>query len=464
MNRTVVLLLAAFVLSATPALAAAPFLDYPPLLYKIPPVSETMLPSGNTALHLVDREVPLISFRMLLKAGSVLDPYDKKGLTELLFRTIRTSATSGMTYDKINNFIEGNGITLEFGVSDDAVTAYISCGREHIFKTLDILFSMLSSSMLDEEAFLKRQKEEGERIRRQNENIKECAFREFNKITYGETHPRGAAPAPDSVRGMTREDILKAYPVKASLEGALIGLSGDLDTQPLLAYLNDKIAAARGDMAEKPAVKQDLPPLSKNPRRLFHFRKEAAQAGLIMGHAGVNLHSSDSYSITVFNALFGTSSMSSLLSKKIRIELGLSYKASGAIGAGLDTGIFYMYCECDTDKLPEAAAAAVSVLLGMRDFDDSAALALAKDSIINDYIFNFDSSAAVVSRLMRVRFFGYPETYLDNYIENIARVSEEDIRRAAREYIDPRSLRTLVVGPAGISKDIWNSLDNILPR
>ena len=183
-----------------------------------------------------------------------------------------------------------------------------------------------------------------------------------------------------------------------------------------------------------------------------------------MGHKGVNLHSSDSYAVTVFNAILGTSSMSSLLSKKIRIQLGLSYKASGAIGTGLDTGIFHVYCECDTARLPEAAAAAMEVILGMREFDDTAALALAKESIINEFIFNFDSSAAVVSRLMRIRFFGYPPAYLDDYIENIARVRAEDIRRAAMNYIKPGGIKALVVGPADIGAGVWDSMGKVLPK
>lgn len=73
-------------------------------------------------------------------------------------------------------------------------------------------------------------------------------------------------------------------------------------------------------------------------------------------------------------------------------------------------------------------------------------LSLAKDSIINSFIFGFAKPDAVVNQQVRLEFFGYPSGYLDNYRNNIAKVTKEDVLLAAQKYLKPESLTIMVVG------------------
>jgi zinc protease len=73
-------------------------------------------------------------------------------------------------------------------------------------------------------------------------------------------------------------------------------------------------------------------------------------------------------------------------------------------------------------------------------------LNLAKNSIINSFIFGFARSDAVVNQRARLEFYGYPAGYLENYRDNIARVTGADVLRVAKKYLHPDSMKLVVVG------------------
>ena len=75
-------------------------------------------------------------------------------------------------------------------------------------------------------------------------------------------------------------------------------------------------------------------------------------------------------------------------------------------------------------------------------------LKLAKDSIINSFIFGFTSTATVVNQKARLEYYRYPAGYLENYRDRIAAVSSEDVLRVAKKYLHPEALKLVVVGDA----------------
>jgi zinc protease len=70
----------------------------------------------------------------------------------------------------------------------------------------------------------------------------------------------------------------------------------------------------------------------------------------------------------------------------------------------------------------------------------------AKDSILNSFIFEFDSKEKVLSERMRYEFYGYPPDFLEQYRANIEKVTPADVDRVARKYIHPDKMAVLVVG------------------
>jgi predicted Zn-dependent peptidase len=73
-------------------------------------------------------------------------------------------------------------------------------------------------------------------------------------------------------------------------------------------------------------------------------------------------------------------------------------------------------------------------------------ITLAKDSIINSFIFGFTSSASVANQRAMLEYYGYREGYLENYRDNISKVTKNDVLRVARKYLRPEAMILVVVG------------------
>ena len=71
----------------------------------------------------------------------------------------------------------------------------------------------------------------------------------------------------------------------------------------------------------------------------------------------------------------------------------------------------------------------------------------AKDSILNSFVFNFDSPDKVLRERMAYEFYGYPPDF-GTYRAGIEKVAAADVARVAAKYLHKDQLAILVVGNA----------------
>src|SRR5438034_4141759 len=70
----------------------------------------------------------------------------------------------------------------------------------------------------------------------------------------------------------------------------------------------------------------------------------------------------------------------------------------------------------------------------------------AKDSILNSFVFNFDSPEKVLRERMPYEFYEYPADFLEKYRVGIEKVQTADVTRAGAKYLHKEKLAVLVVG------------------
>ena len=77
---------------------------------------------------------------------------------------------------------------------------------------------------------------------------------------------------------------------------------------------------------------------------------------------------------------------------------------------------------------------------------DNTEIARAKDSILNTFVFNFDTPDKVLRERMAYEFYGYPADFLERYRRGIEKVTAEDVARIIPKYLHKDQLAVLVVG------------------
>ncbi len=162
---------------------------------------------------------------------------------------------------------------------------------------------------------------------------------------------------------------------------------------------------------------------------------------------GITRKNPDYFALSVFNEAFG-GGFSSRLFNDIRTTKGLAYGVGGGVGSAWDhPGMLRLMVSTKSKTTIESIQALDEEIadLAKRPIDDEE-IKRAKDSILNSFVFRFDSPEKVLQEKMAYEFYGYPLDFLENYQKEIEKVTPEDVARVAAKYLHRDQLAVLVVG------------------
>jgi zinc protease len=128
--------------------------------------------------------------------------------------------------------------------------------------------------------------------------------------------------------------------------------------------------------------------------------------------------------------------------------MGLAYSVGGGIGARFDhPGILQLAMGTKSGSTVEAIQALYGQIdeLKTKPVAD-AEIARAKDTILNAFVFNFDTPDKVLRERMAYEFYGYPADFLERYRSGIEKVTTADVARIIPKYLHKDQLAVLVVG------------------
>jgi zinc protease len=87
----------------------------------------------------------------------------------------------------------------------------------------------------------------------------------------------------------------------------------------------------------------------------------------------------------------------------------------------------------------------------------------AKDSILNSFIFHYDSRQEILTQQLVYAYYGFPPDYLSRYRQNIEKVTTADVARVAKKYVHKDQLAILVVGPQKGQDKPLSSYGTVVP-
>ena len=170
----------------------------------------------------------------------------------------------------------------------------------------------------------------------------------------------------------------------------------------------------------------------------------------------------DYFALIVMNRILG-GGFTGRLFKNVRSREGLAYSVFGAYSANYDyPGEFYVGCQTKSESTVYAIRAMLREVEKIRESEvTDEELALAKDSFLNSFVFNFDTRGEVVNRLMTYEYYGYPADFLLQIKENVEKVSKADVIRVAKQHLQPDKVQILAVGRPQDFGDPMSSLGTV---
>ena len=434
----------------TPSTFARPHeeLTYEPIEFK-PPVPEKRTLSNGMKLYLIeDHELPLFSISGLIKTGDIYDPADKVGLSSIFASVMRTGGTVSREPDALNEELESMAASVEVGMSREYGTVRLSTLAEDIEKGLEIFADVLRNPAFREDKLELRKQQSIERIRRRNDNPIQLAWRNFSALLYGKDHPFGWYTEMEGIESIDVDD-LKAFHAKYyHPNNLMLAITGDFDTETLISQLEKVFEGWESAEISFPEV----PTVDATPKQSVNYIfKDLPQTSMLIGHFGIKRTPDfpDFFALRVMNDILGESGFTSRLMTEVREKAGLAYMVGSIMPTTYYTnpGEWFAYSQTRTEKTAEAIALIIDVVKGLRDVPVPAdELQRTKDSLINSFVFGFESSSQIAFQQMMLDYRGYAPDFLETYTENIAKVTAEDVQAVAQKYLHPDALTIVTVG------------------
>ncbi len=471
-NQNAVLFAVLFSLSASSGLAQKHYKDltYPPLGdIHIPKVERTELPNGMLLYLLEDHALPKVEGVALIRTGDRFEPADKTGLAGIVGQVMRTGGTATHPGEEIDRLLENVGAVVETGIGTSVGSASVYALKEDLPMALEILADLLRRPAFPEDKIDLAKVQERTAISRRNDDVMGIASREFVKLLYGSDSPYGRSPEYATIDNITKQDLIDFHARYFHPNEVALGLWGDFDSREVKALVEKHF----GDWERKKVDFPALPEVPQNWDASVNFipKDDVNQTNLRMGHLGGRRDDPDYFALRLMSQVLG-GGFSSRLFRHIRTELGLAYAASATWGASWDyPGSFFIFCNTKSESTMLAIEEIVKEVRRITEEPVTAdELRVAKEGILNSWVFNFDTTGELVQRMMTYDHYGYPQDFLAKFKDNIDKVTAEDILRAAKKHVQPDKLVILAVGreadfdkPLSMLGDV-NTIDITIPE
>jgi zinc protease len=419
-----------------------------PPLHQFKPQEPRRVELGNGLVVFLqeNHELPLIEGTVRIRGGSREEPAEKTGMVAIYADVWRTGGTHNKTGDELDDFLEAHAARVEASNNADSTFLSWSSLKENFDQVFPVVLDLLENPEFRQDKLNLTRQQFASFISRRNDDLEEIAQRESTKLAYGPDSPYARSAEYSTLDAITRDDLLQWHKRTVVPANMILGMAGDFDS----AAMEQKLRQAFGSMPRGESFASAKTTFSApKPGIYFVEKSDVNQSSIVMVDLGIDRHNPDLYALEVMNELFG-GGFSSRLFTSIRSRQGLAYAVGGGVGTGFDhVGI----TRFSMGTKSGSTAAGIEALRTEMDKlthgeVEAGELKKAKDSILNSFIFEFDSKEKVLAERMRYEFYGYPPDFLERYRSGIEKVTPADVDRVARQYIHPEKMAVLVVGNA----------------
>jgi zinc protease len=419
------------------------FAPLPPI--KVPEPASVTLPNGLRIFLLENHELPTVSGFALVRTGNLFDPAGKHGLAEVTGSVLRSGGSRAHTGDQIDEQLENVAASVESSIGESYGTVAFSCLKENTGQVLDIFRDLLTTPEFrqDKLDLIKKQVRSG--IARRNDDANGIVDREFPAVVYGRTTPYGWSIEYADIDSIQRPDLVQFYQRYYFPANIMLAVYGDFDTAEMKQRLTNLFSAWQ--VTQPPVPKFPDVSAVAVPGVYLANKSDVTQTFFTIGHLGGVLNDKDYPALEVASEILG-GGFSSRLFQRIRTKLGYAYNIGAGWEANYDhPGLFKISGSTQSAHTVDTLRAAIEELDRLRATPvTDQELQVAKDGILNGFVFNFDKPSKTLNRLMVYEYFGYPRDFVFAYQKGIAAVTKADVLRVAKEYLRPQDLTIVAVG------------------
>lgn len=404
-------------------------------------IEHWVAPSGACVYFVESRVLPMLDVQVDFAAGSVFDPAGKSGLAAMTRGTLDLGAGS-RDESAIAEQLADIGANLGGGADTDRASVALRTlsAAEQREPALAILRSVLHQPRFDAAIFEREKARTIASLKEAMTRPDSIAGKAFWAALYP-THPYGQQATPESVAGLSRDDLAAFHARYYTAANASITLVGDISRREAERIAEALTASLpKGEAAALPAAPQ---PAKGSLVKLAH---PASQAHVYIGLPAIERGNADFFPLLVGNYTLGGGGFVSRLMKEVRDKRGYAYSVYSYFAPLRQAGPFQIGLQTKRSQAGEAIKVARDVLDGfLKDGPSEEELLAAKANLTGSFPLRLDSNKKLLENAANIGFYGLPLDYLDSYQAKVQAVTADEIKQAFARHVRPDNLITVTV-------------------
>ncbi|MBQ3641040.1 insulinase family protein, partial [bacterium] len=404
------------------------------------------LDNGQTVIIKEVHDNPIVIIDTWIKTGSINETDENSGVAHFL-EHLFFKGTSKHPSKEFDTILESKGAITNAATSKDYTHYYILIPSEYFELALDLHSDMLLNPLIPRKEMEKERKVVIEEIAKNNDKPTNILYRNMVQSFY-KNHPykRDVIGNKQVIETISREQVLDFYNKWYTPHNMTTVVVGDINTQKALELIRTNFNKENSNKHSNPVYKADKKPSSKIEKKQA---LDVETGYILIGFKGASpMWHKDSYALDVLSAILGDGK-SSRLYKTLKEQKQMVHSIYAANSSMKEDAIFYIsanYTTEDIKRLEEAIFAEIKKL--QTDEIPSGEIQKAKNIIERDTFYSRESVSNIASEIGYTVTLTDDTSYYKNYLDNINKVTAEDLKRVAKEYLDENSAVISIITPS----------------
>jgi len=409
-----------------------------------PPVVERTLPNGLRLLIVEHHELPLVDAVLVIRSGGEADPANRLGLATLT-ASLLDEGVPGRDALGIADQVAYLGIGLRTGSGWDLSTISLHAPTARLDSAFALFADVALRPTFPVEELERQRMERLTSLIQLRDRGPAIADRVFPGLVFGDAHPYGRplTGTEATTRAITRADVQRFYDDFYRPNNATLIVVGDLSPDDVARRAEELFGG--WERRDIPQVTMPTPPAAADTRIVLVDKPRAAQSSVRIGGVGVARSTEDFFPLMVMNTILG-GSFTSRLNQNLRETHGYTYGAGSGFSMRRAAGPFTAYAEVTAAMTDSSLIEFFKELRAIRDTVPMAELEKTRSFLQLQLPGGFETTGQIANQLIPVALYDLPLDYFASYSERIGAVTQEDVARVARRYVDPDHMVVVVVG------------------
>jgi zinc protease len=413
---------------------------------RLPAVQTATLANGLQVYLVPRHDIPLISARVVARAGSVEDPPGKAGLAAFTTYVMQWES-SGHSLEEITSELDDIGIAFDPDVNPDYSGFGFQALRKDIHAALEVLSDIVINPTFNQ-SHLEHLMGRSEQAIDEMESLPAgTAAKLALALGFGPDHPYGAYPHPKApdLKRIKAADLKEFHRKYWRPRGSAILFVGDLKLETARRLAQTYFGEWKGQGAKNAVVPPIRP--AQGGKLYVYDQPGATQAQVIQLLPLARREDSSEIALAVAESVWG-GGPEARINQLLREQKGYTYAAMSASLQMEAGGVWWSQTSVQSDKLKEALIDLRGELrsLGSSRQITEEELRAVKINLVRRKAQAFETHEGTMEALVDLWASRKPPSSLKEAAERITSVDLETVRKAVSEHARPEQAILLVVG------------------